>query len=201
MMEHNIRLIKWNAALMWGRFFVPVLALFYVASQVSLGEFSIIMSIFALTLLVFEVPSGVVADLLGKKNALLLSRGLLLVEVFILATSNGFWFFLVAKIISGIGVSLNSGTDESLLYDTLKKLDRTKEYKSILGERSMYAYLSQAITFIIGAFIFTINYKLPAYLSLIPMIVCIFLNFKLIEPYPSKTKVNLKNSTEHLKKD
>jgi len=84
-------------ALMWGRFFIPVLALFYVASQVSLDQFAIIMSVFALTILILEIPSGVFADLLGKKNALFLSRGLMLVEVFILATANGFLVFSCCK--------------------------------------------------------------------------------------------------------
>ena len=112
---------------MWGRFFIPVIALFYIASQVTLEQFTIIFSIFALATLILEIPSGVVADILGKKKTLLLSRALYVIEVYILTFHNGFLLFLIAKIISGFGVSLSSGTSSALLYDTLKKLKRERK--------------------------------------------------------------------------
>ena len=59
---------------MWGRFFIPVLALFYIASQVSLEQFTIIMAVFAFSTLILEIPTGVIADLLGKRKTLLISR-------------------------------------------------------------------------------------------------------------------------------
>lgn len=198
--ERNIKLMYILSGVLWGRFFVPVLALFYVASQVPLDQFAIIMGVFSLSILLFEVPSGVVADLFGKKNTLLLSRGLFLVEVFMLATLNGFWPFFIAKVISGIGVSLTSGTSSSLLFDTLKKLKRTPEHKYIFGKQYMISQFSQAVVFIVGAFLFTIYYKLPAYVSLVFLLVGFILTFYLVEPYPSKVKMTMQTSWIHLKK-
>ncbi len=127
LMERNIKLQYLIGSLMWGRFFIPVIALFYIASQVTLEQFTIIFSIFALATLILEIPSGVVADILGKKKTLLLSRALYVIEVYILTFHNGFLLFLIAKIISGFGVSLSSGTSSALLYDTLKKLKRERK--------------------------------------------------------------------------
>lgn len=67
--ERNITLHYVISALMWGRFFVPVMALFYIASEVSLAEFTIIMSVFSLTILLLEIPSGAITDMLGKKRS------------------------------------------------------------------------------------------------------------------------------------
>ena len=64
----NIKLICIISSLMWMRFFIPVLALFYIASKVSLDEFTIIMSVFALSTLILEILSGVIADIIGKKK-------------------------------------------------------------------------------------------------------------------------------------
>jgi MFS family permease len=200
MFQRNIRLMYIIGSLMWGRFFIPVIALFYVASQVPLEQFAIIMGVFSLSILLLEVPSGVIADLLGKKRTLLLSRGLYLVEIVLLATQSGFWPLLIAKIISGVGVSLSSGTDSSLLFDTLKKLKRTSEHKKISGKKQMYAQFSQAFTFIIGAYLFTVHPKLPAYLSLIPLLVGFILTFYLKEPYPPKSTLTFSSSCAHLKK-
>jgi MFS family permease len=198
-MKRNIPLIYIISALMWARFFIPVIALFYIASQVPLEQFTIIMSIFAGVILLFEVPSGVLADLLGKKNTLLLSRAFYIVELYLLAFHNGFWIFLIAKIISGLGVSLSSGTDESLLYDTLKRLRQTKRFKKIIGIKITITTISMAVVFIIGGYLFSMHPKLPAKASIPFVAIGFFLTFFLKEPYKSSKKANLVNAYIHLK--
>jgi len=199
-LKHNIPLIYVIGSMMWGRFFIPVIALFYISSQVPLEQFTVIMSVFALTILLFELPTGVIADLLGKKKTLLLSRLLYMVEIPILAFMDGFWPFLIAKIISGIGVSLWSGSEQALLYDTLKKLKREKEHKRISGLLFTVNHITMAFVFIIGAWMFSINHKLPAIAS-IPFVTGGFiLTFFLTEPYPVKKKINLASAWAHFKK-
>lgn len=184
---------------MWGRFFIPVLALFYIASQVPLEQFAIIMGVFSLAILVLEIPSGVVADLIGRKNTLLVSRFLYLIELFMIAFYDGFWIFLIAKIISGFAVSLSSGADEALLYDSLKKMKREKEHKTVSGRLYTYCNISMAFTFIVGAFLFGIHYKLPAIVSLPVVGIGFILTFFLKEPYKSSKCFSLKNSYQHMK--
>jgi len=198
-LKRNLPIIYVNSSLLWGRFFIPVLALFYIASQVSLQQFSIIMGVFALAILLLEIPSGVIADLLGKKKTLLLSRSLYIIEIFLIAFFNGFWIFLIAKIISGIGVSLSSGTSSALLYDTLKVQNRKNQFKKINGNLVTISNISKAIIFIIGGFLFAINNKLPAIASLPLVSLGFVLTFFLEEPYKSKKKLSFKNSIDHLK--
>jgi MFS family permease len=187
-------------ALMWGRFFVPVLALFYVASQVPLEQFAIIMGVFSLSILVFEIPTGALADLLGKKKTLLLSRFMYILEIFLIAFFNGFWIFLIAKIISGIGVSLTSGTGSAMLFDTLKKQKREGQYKKISGNLGVIVNISMATVFIIGAYLFSISPKLPAFVSLPFIILGFILTFFLEEPYKSKKNLTFKHHFIHMKK-
>lgn len=198
-LQRNIILNYIIGGLMWGRFFIPVLALFYIANQVPLEQFAIIMSAFLLTSIILEIPSGVIADILGYKKTLIISRSLYVIEVVILAFFQGFWPFLIAKIISGIGISLSSGTNQALIYNTLKKLKREKEHKKITGKAYMISMFAQAIIFIIGAFLFKINYKLPAYASLPILILGLILTFFLVEPYKNKISLTIKNSIHHLK--
>jgi len=196
--ERNITLNYIIGALMWGRFFIPVLALFYIASQVTLEQFTIIMAAFSLTTLILEIPTGVMADLLGKKNTLLIARAMYVIELILVAFGNGFWVFLVAKIISGIGVSMSSGTSSALLYDSLKKLGREKEHKYISGLANTIAKVSMAFVFIVGAFLFNIHYKLPALISIPLVSVGFLLTFFLTEPYPAIKKFTLANSLNHM---
>jgi MFS family permease len=186
-------------ALMWARFFIPVLALFYIASQVPIEQFALIMSVFSLATLLLEIPRGVLADLLGKKKTLLVSRFLYIIEIFIIAFFNGFWPFLIAKIISGFGVSLSSGTGEAFLYDTLKRLKRENDYEKINGKLGTITNISGAFVFLIGGFLFSINYKLPALVSLPFIIIGFLLTFYYTEPYKNKRSLSLKNSLLQLK--
>ncbi len=198
-LKRNIPLLYVIGALMWGRFFIPVLALFYIASQVPIEQFAIIMAVFALSTLLLEVPSGVVADLLGKKKTLLLSRFMYVIEICLVAFFNGFAAFLVAKMFSGLGVSLSSGTNQALLYDTLKKLGREKEHKKISGLMATITNVFGAFVFIIGAFLFSVHYKLPAYATLPCITIGFILTFFLKEPYTTQKKMTFSNSWKHLK--
>jgi len=197
--ERNIGLLYVIGSLMWMRFFIPVLALFYIASRVPIEQFAIIMSAFSFVILIFEVPSGVIADIFGRKNILLISGFMYIIEVCILAFCDGFYLFLIAKIISGIGVSLSSGTNSALLYETLKKLKREDEHKRISGKLITITSISMAFVFVIGSALFDIHYKLPAYVS-VPFITFGFiLTFFLKEPYEYKQEFKLSRSIEHLK--
>lgn len=157
------------------------------------------MSVFALTTLLLEIPTGVIADLLGKKKTLVLSRFMYIVEISIIAFFDGFWPFLVAKIISGIGVSLSSGTSSAFLFDTLKKLGRTSEHKKISGRFVFISSTSMAFVFVIGAYLFTFHPKLPAYASLPPIILGFILTFFLREPHSPHQSFTFSNSLLHLK--
>ncbi|MFT4260857.1 MAG: MFS transporter [Candidatus Woesearchaeota archaeon] len=198
--ERNIKLHYVISSLMWGRFFIPVIALFFIASQVSLEQFTIIMSVFALATLLFEIPSGAVTDLLGKKNILLLSRFLYLVEIALIAFFDGFLIFLIAKIISGVAVSFTSGASESLVYDSLKRLKREKDYKKVAGLANTISNISMVVVFITGSYLFTIYYKLPALASLPLVFIGFILTFFITEPYNSKTKITVKNSVLQMAK-
>ncbi len=75
-------------------------------------------ALFALTIAMFEVPSGYVADLWGRKRALLIGSVFFAVGFLCLWQADTFVDFLVYEFILGIGFSLISGADLALLYDT-----------------------------------------------------------------------------------
>jgi MFS family permease len=195
--KRNIPLMYIIGSLMWARFFLPVLALFYIASQVSIEQFGIILGVFSLTICLLQIPTGVIADFFGRRNTLLLSRICYIAEVLILCFCNGFWPFLIAKVISGVGVSLSSGTNEALLYETLKKTNRISEHRKIFGNLQSISNVFMAIVFIIGAYLFTINPKLPAFVSIPFIFIGLVLTFFLKDPYKVKKNVSFKKTMKH----
>ncbi len=196
-LERNIPFMYIIGGLSWSRFFLPVLALFYVANNVSIEQFGIILGIFSLTIFALEIPTGVLSDFIGRKNTLIISKSCYVIEVLIFCFFDGFWPFLIAKIISGVGVSLGSGTNEALLFETLKKLGREKEHRRIFGHLQFISNISMAAVFIIGAYLFSLNHKLPAYVSAPIIILSVVFTFFLKEPYPAQKEVSIKKTTKH----
>lgn len=81
-------------------------------------------ALFALTVAVAEVPSGYLADLWGRKNTIACGSLLCALGFGLLCFSDSYWEFMLYELILGIGISLNSGADLALLYDTQNYLNR-----------------------------------------------------------------------------
>jgi len=75
-------------------------------------------ALFALTIALCEVPSGYIADIWGRRNAILVGSACNALGVFSLLWADSFIDFLIYEFILGVGFSLVSGADLALLYDT-----------------------------------------------------------------------------------
>jgi len=75
-------------------------------------------ALFALTIAMFEVPSGYIADTWGRRRAILVGSAFFAVGFLCLWQAESFVDFLLYEAILGIGYSLISGADLALLYDT-----------------------------------------------------------------------------------
>jgi len=86
-----------------------------------------------------EIPSGAIADFLGRNKALTLSAlSLVFATIFYFLVPN-LWLFFIAETFWALGIALRSGTDEAFLYTTLKTLGKEKELSKYMARsRTMY---------------------------------------------------------------
>ena len=75
-----------------------------------------------------EIPTGAIADLLGKKKTLLISFLLMALGLFGIGLTPDFLFLAVWVFIAGVGASFYSGTLEALVYDSLKEIKIAQEW-------------------------------------------------------------------------
>ena len=95
----------------------PVLALALLAHGASISTISLLLGAYSLTVIVMEFPSGVFADLCGRKKAFLLSAILYLVCFTIVLFSKSMPALLVAMVVNGLGRAFSSGSIEALAID------------------------------------------------------------------------------------
>ena len=130
------------------RFYYPVFALLFLEHGLTWEEFGILNGIWALSIILLEVPSGALADTIGRKRLIVLAALCMMIEMLALlfAPMDGgasvFFLFALNRIISGVAEAAVSGADEALAYDSLKAVGREKEWGAVLEKAQRFTSLA-----------------------------------------------------------
>ena len=160
----------------------PILVLFLVAKGLSFTEIMVLQSISAMAVVLFEVPTGAVSDKIGRKESLLLGSLLWAISLGIYVVGRSFLMFIFAEVIFSLGATFKSGADNALIYDSLKVMEREKEFQSIEGKARSFALYAQAVGSIIAGFVYEINTNLPFLISIFFMVVTFIISLGFKEP-------------------
>ncbi len=149
----------------------------------SLIELGIFEGIFHLTTFIMEIPTGIVADLWGRRFSRLLGRVIFLISLGIMFLSYSFALQLTGFIITAIGYNLESGAGEALLYDSMKELGIEGQYKKTAGKNNFVDWTGGILSFLIGGyFAVHLGYTWVFIPSMIIVIVSIFVTCSMYEP-------------------
>lgn len=117
----------------------------------SLVEIGLAESVFHLTSLLFELPSGIVADVFGRKRTLLLSQLFTLLSAVLMLFASSFLAVLVAMVLTALGYNFASGTREALAYDSLKAAGQEEAYADYAARDSLlYRIVNSTATLCAG---------------------------------------------------
>lgn len=97
---------------------VPVAVPFFQSKGLSMQDVFLLQAVFGAVIALAEIPSGYLADLWGRRNALLLGAIFCGLGHSFLLAAQGFWTLVAFEACLGLGASLISGADIALLYDT-----------------------------------------------------------------------------------
>jgi MFS family permease len=162
--------------------------LYFQYLDYSFKDIGLYEGITSLTILLFELPSGILADQYGRKW-LIFGGNLAMIGLACLFGfgSGGLFLLLIISILNGSEFSFRSGSDIAFLYDNLVHLNRDHEYIKIKGRISAISMGIGLIMVILGGLIFTNNPRLPYWIWIGMTIVGSFFTLLLYEPKQSKT--------------
>lgn len=172
-MEGNLRRFIIFRLFFNARFYYPVFAILFLDYGLTLEQFAILNMVWAISIVLAEVPSGALADLLGRRKLLVFAAWLMFVEMALLATVplGGspllFVVFLINRICSGLAEAAASGADEALAYDSLKALGRERDWSRLLEKTARTVSGGFFATMIIGALAYD-GRALNSFLGLLP---------------------------------
>jgi hypothetical protein len=174
--------VQTNLRLLYGfAFFDPFMIVIpvwvpYLASQgIGMRQFMELQAVFALVILAGEVPSGLLSDLWGRKKTLLLGAILKAVSFSLLPLWSSYEGFLVYHLTMGVALSLISGGDVALLYDShLAAGGDPARATAVLGNAQLAAQTGTAVSALVGGAVVALSSGgllwANAILSWIPML-------------------------------
>lgn len=187
------------------RAYYPVLAILFLDLGLTLDQFVMLNLIWAATIFLFEVPSGALADTIGRKKLLVAAAALMVVEMLCLlfAPRGGGSILLILCVInrvcSGLSEACASGADEALAYDSLPENERARAWDKLLATAMRWRSAGFVIAMILGGLIYNpeplnhvlpgnfqlsadIAHRLPVAVVLCQALVCLFITLRMVEP-------------------
>ena len=140
------------------RFYYPVLGVLFLDLGLTLEQYALLNTVWAATILLVEIPSGALADLVGRKTMVVAAGALMVCEMAVFAFAPpGPWLFpllVLNRILSGTAEACASGADEALAYDSLGAADRESRWRDVLTSLMRWSSGAFFVAMILGALAF-----------------------------------------------
>lgn len=117
-------------------FFVPVMTPYLQAKGLSLAQIAGMQTILMVSMLVMEIPTGVLADRMGHRRSYQISLIMAALGEAVTLLADTYPEFLIGQFVAGTGFAFASGSVDALVYESLPQADRTigmQKAKGMIG--------------------------------------------------------------------
>lgn len=142
------------------RFYYPIFAVLFLDFGLTLAEFSMSNLVWAATIVLLEVPSGALADVLGRRKLVIAAALLMLMEMGVLLVATPepsttlLVLFCLNRFLSGAAEAMASGADEALVYDSLKEAGHEDQWAKVLEWQTRLSSIAFFTVMLLGAAVY-----------------------------------------------
>ena len=137
------------------RYYENFLYLAFLDKGLSYFEIGILIGFREVCTNLFEIPSGAVADLYGRRRAMIFSFFAYIASFVIFAVSQSLFPLFAAMFFYGLGDAFRSGTHKAMIFDWLRLQGRSDEKTKIYGFTRSWSQMGSAVSVLIaGALVF-----------------------------------------------
>ena len=162
--------------------FLPYIVFYFQQLGFNLSTIMIIIGTFSFVTFIFEIPSGYIADRIGRKNSIILSGVFGILSKIVLYYSVSFYGLAFAHVLLGLCLAFLSGADSAFLYDSLLELNREKEYAKIEGRSRFFGEISLIISTIIASFLIDYGVRNLILINIFIYLFLLIFSFSFVEP-------------------
>lgn len=182
----------------------PLSALAIVYFQSITNSYSLAFAVFSiatLTQTISEIPTGIISDKVGRKMSMVLSALFILLSFLLFAIAGNYhsvFLLFLGGFLWGVSDSFLSGTDEALIFDTMKQMKKKHKYDIVFAKSRIFHQLGGATSSLIAiGVLYFYSLHVLAWISVLPALAQFVSSLFFIEPQINSQK-NI-NSFNHLK--
>ena len=166
------------------KFFEPFLLIYLMAAGLSLLQIGLLYSVREIIVNIMEVPSGVLADSIGRKRILVLCFVFYIISFIFFFFCSGFGLAVVAMVFFGLGEAFRSGTHKAMIYTYLDIRGWSSEKTFVYGRTRSFSLIGTTVSSLVAIVIviFASDSRDVFLFAIIPYI----LDFFLILSYPDE---------------
>ncbi|HEX5556084.1 MAG TPA: MFS transporter [Gaiellales bacterium] len=143
----------------------PIWAVFLLSRGLSLTQFGIVEAVLHVGMLIAQVPTGALADALGRRRLLVAAGFFTAAAELGYVYAPGFGLICLAGGVHGVAFALRTGADEAYLFDSLAHDDAQAQFPRMLGGLWAVFQFAGAISFMAGGLIATYSQPLAFWLT------------------------------------
>jgi MFS family permease len=182
LIRKNITRIYFINFCRWFLFLMPFVVPYFTKIGMNMEQIFMLQGIYGFVIVLFEVPSGYFADLFGRKLSLLLGYFFIATSFTWLIFGQSYWQLIFFEILLGIGFSLVSGSDLSIVFDSILELKENYSTTKVLANFQFSAVIAQALAAIIASYLVLNSYEYLIYAQCLTSWIPFGLVFLLTEP-------------------
>jgi len=173
-------------------FLAPIWVPYYLA-RITAAEMSILFVAMYLSQMFFELPSGALADMIGRRKTILWGFIVGGISYVIYPLFPTFWWFLFLAICMGAADAFRSGSEEALLYDTYIQIGDEERFSGVYANGNVIYQAGLIISAAVGGILFGINEHVPFILYGVSLLLGAIASFRYIEPKIDSVKFSIRS--------
>ncbi len=187
------RLIFYTTQLLHSLVFTAPIWIVFYQSRITIPELTILVTFQYLIQMAFEVPSGALADLIGRRNTNLLGFVMGAMGYLLFPFASNIIHFALLTFLMGAADSFRSGSEEALIFDTYKQANRESEYGKIYANSNMIYQLGLILSSALGGIMYDFQVMLPYVVYGSCLALGAFIGGLYIEPVIDSEKFSVNN--------
>ena len=193
-----------NRILIFSQFFsaifftIPIWIPYY-QGYISIEQISFLVAMQYAIQLFCELPTGALADLIGRKWSVILGYLAVALSNLFVILHPSFEFIFVGAVLAGLSEALISGSLEALVYDSCKQDGEEATYGKVMAKSSFWYQIALAIGTLSGGFLYRLHPTLPFTAHTVVTIIAMLLSFYFLEPKIDSEHFTLRNYLRQMK--
>jgi len=156
----------------------PFYALMFAdVGQLSVSEIGYLFIIWIVVAMIAEIPTGIIADRIARKNSLLLGHGLIVLTMVVWLFVPSFWGYALGFVLWGFGYAFNSGAREAYIFEVMKSLGAKMNFTKLYSKSEGIRLGGMFIAYALASLLITFGYSAILIVSIITSLIAPFILF------------------------